>query len=814
MLKNQKIIDQLTLEQKAELTSGASEWQTYGIKGKVPSLFLSDGPFGLRKQSGAGDHLGLNASEPATCFPTTATMANSWNPKVAEEVGEAVAAEARVLDVNQVLGPALNVKRNPRGGRSFEYFSEDPYLAGKMAANLIKGLQKNGTIATPKHFAVNSQETRRMASNSVVDERALREIYLTNFEIAVKEGQPKSIMSSYNRVNGIYANENKHLLSDFLRKDFGFKGYVVTDWGGDNDHVAGIKAGSNLQMPGVGPLAALEVIKAVKEGTLKESTLDKRVDEFLTVAFNSTAGKNKGQKVDWKKQHEIAAKAARESIVLLQNKSNLLPLRENTKVALIGDFAKKPRYQGAGSSIINTKNLENLVDTAKNYPLEVTGYAQGYKRTGEDDPELIKDAKGLAEKSDVVILNVGLDEGSESEGLDRKDLKMPKNQLDLIDALNSVGKPIVVVLSAGSSTELPWTDKVDAIVHSYLGGEAGASATWDVLTGKYNPSGRLSETYPLKEEDIPFNDEFPEENNNALYKESIFVGYRYYDTAKVQVKYPFGFGLSYTKFSFANLRVSEMGIKVDVTNTGEKAGRETVQLYVGKKDSPLIRAARELKGFKQVDLEPGESKTVEIPFDDKTFRYWDVESNSWQHEKGTYQIMVGKNVEDICCEEDFELTDGIVPVIHETPAYDKYRRADIKDITEQDFAELYHATLPVNKPRNKGQELFYDSTLSDMRYGKSWIGRSIANWLEKKINQSLAQGKPDLNFLFNYNMPFRAMSKMTGGLIDSAMAYDIVFLMNGHFWRGSGRLISDYFKNKKELKKASWYQPDLDNEED
>lgn len=814
MLKNQKIIDQLTLEQKAALTSGASEWQTYGIKGKVPSLFLSDGPFGLRKQSGAGDHLGLNASEPATCFPTTATMANSWNPEITEKVGEAVAAEARALNVNQVLGPALNIKRNPRGGRSFEYFSEDPYLAGKMAANLINGLQKNGTIATPKHLAVNSQETRRMASNSVVDERALREIYLTNFEIAVKEGQPKSIMSSYNRVNGIYANENKHLLNDILRQDFGFKGYVVTDWGGDNDHVAGIKAGSNLQMPGVGPLAALEVIKAVKNGNLKESVLDQRVDEFLTVALNSTVGENKKQSVDWRKQHEIAAKAARESIVLLQNKNNILPLRENTKVALIGDFAKEPRYQGAGSSIINTKNLENLVDTAKKYSLEVLGYAQGYKRTGEDDPELINEARALAEKSNVIVLNVGLDEGSESEGLDRQNLKMPKNQLDLIDALGKVGKPIVVVLSAGSSIEMPWTNKVDAIVHGYLGGEAGASATWDVLTGKYNPSGRLSETYPLKELDIPFNDEFPEENNNVLYKESIFVGYRYYDTAKVPVKYPFGFGLSYTNFSFANLRVSEKGIKVDVTNTGEKAGRETVQLYIGKKDSKLIRAARELKGFTQVNLEPGEAKTVEIDFDDKTFRYWDVETNTWQQEKGTYQIMVGKNVEDICCEQDFELQEGIVPVVHESNAYEKYYRADLKHITNQDFAEIYNADLPVNKAKVKGQELFYDSTLSDTRYCKSWIGRSVANWLEKKINQSLTQGKPDLNFLFNYNMPFRAMSKMTGGLIDSAMAYDLVFLMNGHFWRGSGRLISDYLKNKKEIKKANWYQPDLDNKED
>lgn len=809
MLKNQKIIDKLTLEQKAALTAGASEWQTYGIKDKVPTLFLSDGPFGLRKQSGAGDHLGLNASEPATCFPSTATMANSWDPQVTQEVGEAVAKEARALDVNQVLGPALNVKRNPRGGRSFEYFSEDPYLAGKLAAQLIQGMQENGTIATPKHFAVNSQETRRMASNSIVDQRALHELYATNFEIAVKEGKPKSIMSSYNKVNGIYANENKYLLEDTLRKQFGFNGYVVTDWGGDNDHVEGIKNGSNLEMPGVGPLAAIEIIQAVKKGELKESILDKRVDEFLSVAFASTAGKNNGQKVNWKKQHEIARDAAKRSIVLLQNKDNVLPLQENTKVAMIGDFAKKPRYQGAGSSIINSKNLENLVDTAKDYAINTIGYAQGYQRNGKKDQGLIDEAASLADQSDVVVLNVGLDEGSESEGLDRKNLKMPANQVELIDALSKTNKKIIVVMSAGSSVEMPWTNKVDAIVHAYLGGEAGASAIWEVLTGKYNPSGRLSETYPVKEADIPFNDEFGTNNADVLYKESIFVGYRYYETANVKVKYPFGYGLSYTNFDFDNLKVSQDGISVEVTNVGKVAGTETVQLYIGKKDSPLIRATRELKGFAQVTLAPNEKKIVKIPFDDKTFRFWDVETNSWQQEKGTYQIMVGKNVEDICCKEDFTLEDGIIPKVKETSTYKKYKQADLFKITTSDFKELYRDNLPTTE--KTGNELYYDSTLSDMITCKSWIGRAVARWLKKKIDESLAAGKPNLNYLFNYNMPFRAISKMTGGLVNSKMAYDVVFLMNGHFWRGTGRLIHDYLQNKKIIKNANWYQPELKN---
>ncbi|MCD5535337.1 glycoside hydrolase family 3 C-terminal domain-containing protein [Lactobacillus delbrueckii] len=798
MLKNQKLLEQLTLKEKALLMAGQGEWQTRAIKGKLKSIFLSDGPFGLRKQSGAGDHLGLNGSEPATCFPSSATLANSWDPAVGRAVGRALGREARRLEVDQVLGPALNIKRNPRGGRSFEYFSEDPYLAGKMAAGMIQGLQENGTIATPKHLAVNSQETRRMASNSVVDQRALHEIYLTNFEIAVKEGKPKSIMSSYNEINGSYANESKWLLTDTLRKDWGFDGYVVTDWGGDNDHVSGIKAGSNLAMPGLGVNAAEEVVQAVEKGELSEEVLNQRVDELLTVILEAQKKPAAGN-FSWEEQHAVARDAAKKSLVLLKNKEQILPLAKGTKVALVGDFAKNPRYQGAGSSLINSRDLESLLATAKDYPIDLVGYAQGCPRQGEAKPELLKEAMSLADKCDVYVVNVGLDESAESEGLDRPNLSIPPCQADLLEALAKTGKPIVLVLSGGAAIELPWEGKVNAIVHEYLGGEAGASAVWEVLTGKYNPSGRLAESYPLTETDIPFDSEFPEEKHNVYYKESIFVGYRYYETAGVKVKYPFGYGLSYTTFALSNLEITDQGVSLDVANTGKVAGKETVQLYIGKADSTLMRAKRELKGWTQVDLEPGESKRVSIPFDEYSFRYFDPAKGAWEEEKGRYQIMLGQNVADIALTGEYDLKRGIVPEVAASSSYDKYKEGKLLLVTDHDFAEIYGAKLPENLPAGR-RELEWNDPLREMANAKSWLGRAVAKWLAKKIQQSLDESKPDLNFLFNYNMPFRAMTKMMGDIISRPMAEDILFIVNGHFWRGTGRLIRDYFQNNRKVK--------------
>ncbi|WP_283582861.1 glycoside hydrolase family 3 C-terminal domain-containing protein [Limosilactobacillus difficilis] len=802
MLKNQKLIDQLTLEQKAALMSGANEWQTFAIKGKVPAMFMSDGPLGLRKQEGAGDHLGLNGSVPATCFPSPAGLANSWDPKVTQMVGEAIGDEAKAHQVQVVLGPGLNIKRNPRCGRNFEYISEDPYLAGKMGAGMIRGIQENGTKACPKHFAANNQELRRMASNSVVDERTFRELYTTNFEIAVREGKPGAIMTSYNEINGTYANENAHLLQDILRKEWGFDGYVVTDWGGDNDHVKGVQHGSDLAMPGQGVNGPLELVKAVQDGRLAEEDLDARVDELLSAVKSSTAMQADDQpKIDWDHQHEVARQAATKAIVLLKNHDDVLPLNSKEKVAIVGDFAKTPRYQGAGSSLVNTKQLESIVDLLPESGLNSVGYARGYKRNSDADSALVAEAKQLAEKADVVLFFGGLDEIAESEGLDRPSLDMPANQVSLIEELAKLGKPVVVCLSAGSSVTMPWLDAASAVVDGYLGGEAGAGAMLDVLTGKVNPSGKLAETYPLRYADVPFGDAYPQAQRNSYYKEGLFVGYRYYQTAKVPVRFPFGFGLSYTSFQYDHLKVTKQGVEFDLTNTGKVAGEEIAQLYVGKPNSNIIRPLRELKGFAKVALEPGESKHVKIAFDDKTFRFWDVKTNAWQVEGGTYQIMVGASVADIKLTGSIDQQGTVQTEINHQ--LDAYYQCKLDGVTDATFAALYGEEMPSNDFQ-AGQKLQRNNTLSELRFARGWLGRRIGNILKNRLEKSEQAGKPDLNILFLYNMPFRAMAKMTEGAVSIKMVDDMLDAVNGHFWGGLGHLIGDYFSNRSLQKKTQF----------
>lgn len=798
MLKNKQLIDQLTLGQKAALLSGASEWQSFGVKGKFPSIFMSDGPLGLRKQEGEGDHLGLNASVPATCFPSPAGLANSWDPQVTQMVGEAIGTEAKARNVQVVLGPGLNIKRNPKCGRNFEYISEDPYLAGKMGAGMIRGIQMNGTKACPKHFAANNQELRRMASNSVIDERTFRELYTTNFEIAVKEGRPGAIMTSYNQINGTYANENKHLLQDILRHEFGFKGFVVTDWGGDNDHVKGVQNGSDLAMPTQGVNGPLEIVQAVHDGKLSEDTVNQRVDEMLSAILSSTAAKP-GQKatINWKHQHAVARKAAQAAIVLLKNKNHLLPLASRTKVAIVGDFAQTPRYQGAGSSLVNSNYLENIVDEFSASGLTKAGFAQGYKRNSDADPGLEQEALDLAKHAQVVLFFGGLDEIAESEGLDRSTLQMPANQVSLIEKLAKTGTPVVICLSSGSSLTMPWIDDVDAVVDGYLGGEAGASAMLDVITGKVNPSGKLAETYPMSYDDVPFGDEYPQPQRNSYYKEGLYVGYRYYSTAKVPVRFPFGYGLSYTTFEYSNLKVHDDGVEFDVKNTGKVDGAEIAQLYVGKKKSNLIRPVRELKGFTKVMLEPGENKTVKISFDDKTFRFWDVKTNAWQVEGGEYQIMVGANVNDIKLHGTVTKKGTIET--QADPRLQAYQDCQLDKADDSTFAVLLGHQLPKND-FHPGQALKYNDTLGELRYARGWVGRRVGHVLASRLAKSQAAGKPDLNILFLYNMPFRAIAKMTGGAVDLKMVDDILRAVNGHFWSGIGHLIHDFFSNRSRQK--------------
>ena len=777
-MKHPEILQKLSLEQKCALLSGKNTWQTQDYpKQGVPAIWLSDGPNGLRKQAGAADHLGLNPSVPATCFPTAATMANSWDPALGEEVGRALGEETAANRVNVLLGPGLNVKRSPLCGRSFEYFSEDPYLSGKMAAAYVRGIQENGIAACPKHFAVNSQELRRMASNSVLDERTLRELYLTAFEIVVKEAHPKSIMSAYNKVNDIYANESHHLLVDILRKEWGFDGAVVTDWGGSNDHVEGVKNGSTLEMPSPGLGGARKLLKAVAEGSLTEQEIDLRVDELLELVLSTTAAMEKApRKFDEKAHHELAQRAAAESIVLLKNEGGILPLKHGKKVALIGDFALTPRYQGAGSSMVNPTQVDSLKEAAEAAELNLAGCCAGYERSGKPNKAHLEEAVSQAKMADVVILCIGLDESSESEGLDRTHIGIPAVQKQLLDAVTAANPNVVAVVSAGSVIETDWVDQCKAVVHGYLGGQAGASAMLEVLTGWQNPCGKLAETIPLRYEDTPAARYFPGRKQNAEYREGLYVGYRYYETANKAVRYPFGYGLSYTTFAYGDLKVNADKVTFTLTNTGNCAGAEIAQLYVAKPDATIFRPAKELKGFTKVFLKAGESKTVTIPLDDKTFRYWNVATDSWEVEGGSYQLLVGANVQDIRLTADITLPGTGAPDPYAGKVLSDYRTGNIQNIPDAEFEALLGRSIP-----EKTTAIDRTMTLGELHHSRSPLCWLIAGVLTLLVRSGEKRGKPNLNILFQYNMPLRGLAQMTNGMIGDEFVDGLVLEAKG-FW--------------------------------
>lgn len=799
-----KIVQNMTLEEKCYLLSGKDFWQTRSVERlNIPSISLSDGPHGVRRQEGAADQLGLNASIPATCYPTAATMANSWDEALAREMAQSLGEEAVSQEVNVLLGPGLNIKRSPLCGRNFEYFSEDPYLAGKMAAAYVLGIQKAGASACPKHFAANSQELRRMASDSVVDERTLREIYLTGFEIAVREANPKSIMSSYNRINGEYANENKHLLRDILVDEWGFDGFVVSDWGGSNDHVKGVENGSHLEMPTTGGDSDEELIRAVKSGKISEAAVDERVEELVNVIMQlaPVTQTAKGKKFDVEAHHEMAQKAAEGSIVLLKNDEKLLPLKKGAKVAVIGDFAQKPRYQGAGSSVVNPTKLVSTLDVIKDYDLDMIGFAAGYVRTGEANDEMKAEAVRLAKDAETVLLYVGLDEVSEAEGLDRSNMKLGKNQEDLIKALLEVNQNIVVVLSAGSPIEMPWAEKVPAIIHGYLSGQAGAGAMLKAITGQINPNGKLAESYPFKYEDTPAYNYFPSKERSSEYREGLYVGYRYYTTAKVPVRYPFGYGLSYTSFTYSDVSATDKAVTFTIQNTGERDGAEVAQVYVAAKDGEVFRPALELKGFAKVFLKAGEKKTVTVSLDDKAFRYFNVKTNKWEVEGGDYEILVGASCMDIRLSKVVSVkgSSGANP-------YDKAKLADyysgnVLNVTDAEFEELLGHAIPEGKWRTDGL-LDVNDAICQMYYAKSWPARLVWKIMTNIKNKSEAKGKADLNILFIYNMPFRGIGKMTGGMCSQEMVGGIMKIVNGHFFKGVGTIIGGFFRQRKVMKKA------------
>lgn len=792
MQNTELLLKKLTLEEKCALLSGAETFKTRGMpEHGIPQIWLSDGPHGLRKQAGESDHLGLNPSVPATCFPTASAIANSWDAALGEEIGAALGEEAAAQEVSVVLGPGLNMKRNPLCGRSFEYFSEDPYLAGKLAAGYIRGIQSKGVAACPKHFAVNSQETRRMASDSIVDERTLREIYLTGFEIAVKEGHPRSIMSSYNLVNGTYANENKHLLMEILRGEWGFDGAVITDWGGSNDHALGVKNGSTLEMPAPGGDSVRELLAAVENGKITESDIDARLSELLPLVFDTkTALDAAPREFDAAAHHALARRAAEESLVLLKNEGSLLPLAAGTKVAVIGDFAKNPRYQGAGSSMVNSTQVDVLLDKLIDSELNVIGYQQGFDRHGKPDAALQKSACELAAQANTVILCMGLDEIAESEGLDRSNLRLAQNQMDLLQAVAAINPKIVVVLYSGSVVETPWLDNCQALLYAALGGQAGAGAVADALTGKVNPCGKLAETWPLTYADIPSAADFATRRKTVEYREGLYIGYRYFTTAEKAVRFPFGYGMSYTTFAYSDMAADEQGVSLTVTNTGSVAGTEIVQLYIAKKNSELFRPAKELKGFARVTLAPGEKQRITIMLDDKAFRFWNVKANRWEIEGGEYELLVGASVEDIRLCEKISVHGTATVHPYEDVDLDCYYKGDVLSVSDADFEKLLGHPIPNGKTK-----IDRNLTLGELNHARSPLGWLVWLVLTILLDVSYKRGKPDLNILFQYNMPLRALAKMTNGAISMGMVDGIVMELQGFWILGLVRVIYEAIKN-------------------
>ena len=792
MQNTELLLKELTLEEKCALLSGAETFKTRGMpEHGIPQIWLSDGPHGLRKQAGESDHLGLNPSVPAACFPTASAVANSWDAALGEEIGAALGEEAAAQEVSVVLGPGLNMKRNPLCGRSFEYFSEDPYLAGKLAAGYIRGIQSKGVAACPKHFAVNSQETRRMASDSIVDERTLREIYLTGFEIAVKEGHPRSIMSSYNLVNGTYANENKHLLMEILRDEWGFDGAVITDWGGSNDHALGVKNGSTLEMPAPGGDSVRELLAAVESGKISESDIDARLSELLPLVFDTKAALDAApREFDAAAHHALARRAAEESLVLLKNEGALLPLAAGSKVAVIGDFAKNPRYQGAGSSMVNSTQVDVLLDKLIDSELNVIGYQQGFDRHGKPDAALQKSACELAAQADTVILCMGLDEIAESEGLDRSNLRLAQNQVDLLQAVAAVNPKIVVVLYSGSVVETPWLDNCQALLYAALGGQAGAGAVADALTGKVNPCGKLAETWPLAYADVPSAADFATRRKTVEYREGLYIGYRYFTTAEKAVRFPFGYGMSYTTFAYSDMAADEQGVSLTVTNTGSVAGTEIVQLYVAKKNSELFRPAKELKGFARVTLAPGEKQRITIMLDDKAFRFWNVKANRWEIEGGEYELLVGASVEDIRLCEKISVHGTATVHPYEDRDLDCYYKGDVLSVSDADFEKLLGHPIPNGKTK-----IDRNLTLGELNHARSPLGWLVWLVLTILLDVSYKRGKPDLNILFQYNMPLRALAKMTNGAISMGMVDGIVMELQGFWILGLVRVMYEAIKN-------------------
>ncbi len=807
MQKIQELIQKMTLEEKASLCSGKNFWHLKGIERLgIPAIMVTDGPHGLRKQAGDADHVGLNESVPATCFPTASALAATWNRDLIHQVGAALGEECRQEKVGVILGPGANIKRSPLCGRNFEYFSEDPYLTGEMAAAHINGVQSQGIGTSLKHYAVNNQEYRRMTIDAIVDERALREIYLTGYEIAVKKAQPWTVMCAYNKINGTYASDHKKLMRTILKDEWGHEGLVVTDWGAMNDRPTALAAGTELEMPGTANGNDERIVAAVKAGSLDEAVLDEAVARLLTMIFKAEATLATDFTYDPDTHHALARQTAAEGAVLLKNESKILPLAAGVKIAVIGRFAKEPRYQGAGSSLMNPTRLDQLYDEIVNFAgAENVSYAPGYTQKGDQPDEvLITEAIQIANQADVVILCAGLTDMYETEGLDREHLHMPPGHNALIGKLAAAHEKVVVVLSNGSPVEMPWIAAVPAILEGYLGGQAGAGGLADILFGKVNPSGKLAETFPLKLADTPAYHYFPAGPATVEYRESIYVGYRYYDAVEQPVLFPFGYGLSYTTYEYSDLQLSAtrltdqetLTVRFKIKNTGDRAGQEVAQIYVRDLESTAFRPQKELKGFAKVALQPGEEKTVAIELDSRAFACYYPELHNWHIEAGEFEILVGASSQDICLTGQVNLaSDQATPKIDQKALGVYYNFPKGAAVNQADFEALLGQPVPPNTGPQKGE---YDlsTPVGDMQ--DSFIGRQLFGVMQKGM-EKLIQGQEDgvtilLMREMVSTMPMRGILMMGAGPLNREILEALLIMINGQFFRGLGAVLKALWK--------------------
>ncbi|MDC7125045.1 MAG: glycoside hydrolase family 3 C-terminal domain-containing protein [Spirochaetales bacterium] len=795
------LLNMMSPEQKIQFLAGDDFWNIHGEESlNIPSVMVTDGPHGLRKQNTKADHLGFNESVPATCFPTASAIASSWDTNLINNIGIALAEECLNEKIAILLGPGANIKRSPLCGRNFEYFSEDPYLSGKMAAAFIKGVQSKGIGTSLKHFVVNNQETNRMTIDTIVDDRALREIYLAGFEEAVKTAKPVSVMAAYNKLNGVYCSENMELLTYLLREEWGFEGMIVTDWGAANDRIAGLLAGLDLEMPGPST-SNIELIKnALKNKKISIDTIDNSLERILNVISSTSEALSANADYDIEEHHLLAKKVLCESAVLLKNE-NILPLEQKGKIAVIGAFAKEPRYQGSGSSRIKPTKINNAWDSINNLLNSNANiiYSAGYDPvTDKIDQTLIDEAVKCAELSDNVIIFAGLPEIFESEGFDRKNINLTESHNMLINSVSNVNKNCIVILSNGAPVSMPWINNVKAVLETYLGGQAWGAACADLIFGIENPSGKLAETFPMSLEDVPSTVNFPGGNKTVAYAESIYVGYRYYEKTKTKVLFPFGHGLSYTNFEYSNISTTtidenyNIAVSFDIKNTGTVAGKEIVQLYVKDKDSVVFKPEKELKSFDKISLQPGETKTITFNLDKRSFSFWDSSNSSWIVESGDYEILVGSSSTDIrlnhtiSIENGNRISDWVKNLKYISPGYYKPEIANFKNLSPSgDFAKFLGKAIPqANKPIDGPfNRLSTMKDISTTRIGKI-ILKMMLKESDKRNGKNNDETTQELMHTMIKEMPLRALATMGGEDFTIEMVDGIITMLNDSFFKG------------------------------